>query len=670
MPKAKASPEMTVPLHAEITVPLNQLILSASNVRNIYDPKSINDFAESIAKKGLLQNLILRPAGDAAGVALYEIHAGGRRFRALQRLLSQGRIAPDFPVRAIVETASVAADVSLTENTERENLHPLDEFRAFKAMKDEGMSDTAIAATYHVTPTVVKQRLRLVSASPKLLEAYGKGKLELEQLMAFCIIDDHKRQETLFKAIMNGTMNGQPWAIKRVLTENTIALSDRRVKFVGVKAYEAAGGTILRDMFDTRDSGYIENPEILTRLVDDKLAAARSERLADGWKWADVGLDVDLTAKQAMGRVTGTPTPLTKKEEKRLEKIHARMEEIDNLAPENIEETDDDLQDEFEKLEAEAEAITNKPAIFSDEDMARAGVLLSIDHAGNLVTQLGYVKPEDEVKPEAPAADCSSSAEEDGDDEGSLKPLAEKLIQDLTSFRTVAMREAMSRDFRVAFITTLYTMVLSHFYHASYQSCLQLSFRHDFPAKAPGLDTWGTTKALDERDEQLRKMLPKERTKLWAALWALSDDERNTLFAHCTAMSLNAVQASRRDTKLNREEVAHSLGLSMVAAGWTPTGDMYLSRVSKPHILRAVEEALGEDKAHLISHMKKVPMAVEAERLLAGTGWLPEVLCTIDPATLEAEKKEGIDDLDEDSAELPDFLAEDGATDGADADAA
>lgn len=654
MAKPKTNLDTSVPRHAEIIVPLNQLILSASNVRNIYDAKSINDFAESIAKKGLLQNLILRPCGDADGVPLYEIHAGGRRFRALQRLLSQGRIAPDFPVRAIVETAGVAADVSLTENTERENLHPLDEFRAFKTMKDEGLSDSAIAATYHVTPTVVKQRLRLVSASPKLLDAYGKGKLELEQLMAFCIIEDHKRQETLFKAIMNGTMNGQPWAIKRVLTENTIALTDRRVKFVGVKAYEAAGGTVLRDMFDTRDSGYIEHPEILARLVDEKLAAARSERLAEGWKWADASLDVDLTAKQAMGRITGTPTPLTKKEEKRLEKISTRMEEIDTMAPDEMDATDEDLQEEFENLEAEAETINSKPPVFSDADMARAGVLLSIDQGGNLVTQLGYVKPEDDVKPEAPAA--AASNEEEPDDDNGLKPLSERLVQDLTSFRTVAMREAMSRDFRVAFVTTLHTMVLSHFYHASYQSCLQLSVRHDFPAKAPGLDTWGTTKMLDDRDEQLRKMLPKERCKLWAVLWAMTDDQRHQLFAHCAAMSLNAVKMSRADNRPNRDEVAHALGLSMVAAGWTPAGDMYLSRVSKPHILRAVEEALGEDKAHLIAHMKKEGMAKEAERLLSGTGWLPEVLRTVDPATLAAT--DANDDLDDGSDQLPDFLVD------------
>lgn len=664
MAKAKPTATAPIPQHNEITVPLNKLVLSAANVRNIYDPKSISDFAESIAAKGLLQNLILRPAGDADGVGLYEIHAGGRRFRALQLLLKQGRIAPDFPVRAIVETAGVAADVSLTENTERENLHPLDEFKAFKAMKDDGMSDAAIAATYRVTPTVVKQRLRLVSASPKLLDAYGKDKLDLDQLMAFCIIDDHKRQDTLFKAISNGTMNGAAWAIKRALTENTIALSDRRVKFVGLKAYEAANGTVLRDMFDTKDSGYIEDVDTLTRLVDAKLATERAALLAAGWKWVDAALDVDYAAKQSLGRITGRPAPLTKKEEKRLEKIAARLEEIDRMSEEDADETDEGLQEEFEALDAEAEAIRNKPAVFTTEEMARAGVLLSISPSGELLVQPGFVKPEDEEKPAT--LEASASPDDEAEDDNAPKPIAERLVQDLTSYRTVAMRDAMSKDFRVAFVTTLHTMVLSHFYHASYDSCMQLSIQHNFAANAPGLDTWKTTVALDERNEAWRAKLPKDRTKLWVALWDMDDAEQHSLFAHCAAMSVNAVQMSRRDVKRNRDQVAHALGLSMVAAGWQPSGDMYLSRVSKPHIIAAVEEALGEDKAHLISDMKKDGMVREAERLLTGTGWLPEVLRTVDPATLLSD----VDEADEGEAEgeeaLPEFLTEaDGDTETA-----
>ena len=75
----------------------------------------------------------------------------------------------------------------------------------------------------------------------------------------------------------------------------------------------------------------------------------------------------------------------------------------------------------------------------------------------------------------------------------------------------------------------------------------------------------------------------------------------------------------------------------MVEAGWRPTVDNYLGRVTKPRILEAVREAKGEQSAQLIDHLKKGEMAKEAERLLDGTGWLPEPLRL--PPTVDDEPR-------------------------------
>jgi ParB family chromosome partitioning protein len=66
----------------------------------------------------------------------------------------------------------------------------------------------------------------------------------------------------------------------------------------------------------------------------------------------------------------------------------------------------------------------------------------------------------------------------------------------------------------------------------------------------------------------------------------------------------------------------------MTAAGWSTAVANYLGRVTKAQILDAVREARGESTVQLIAHLKKADMAKEAERLLEGTGWLPEVLRT------------------------------------------
>ena len=101
------------------------------------------------------------------------------------------------------------------------------------------------------------------------------------------------------------------------------------------------------------------------------------------------------------------------------------------------------------------------------------------------------------------------------------------------------------------------------------------------------------------------------------------------LFAHCVSLSLNAtIQQWNRRIKENDHArlLAQSIGFGMVEAGWTPTVDSYLGRVTKAHILQAVREAKGDQSAQLINHLKKPDMAREAARLLEGTGWLPEVL--------------------------------------------
>jgi ParB family chromosome partitioning protein len=100
------------------------------------------------------------------------------------------------------------------------------------------------------------------------------------------------------------------------------------------------------------------------------------------------------------------------------------------------------------------------------------------------------------------------------------------------------------------------------------------------------------------------------------------------------------------------DRLAKATGLDLVADGWVPTVDNYLSRVSKPRILEAVGEGAGAQAAQLIDHLKKGDMATEAERLLAESGWLPE------PLRLFDEPEQEVAD-----AELPEFLTEDQDTD-------
>ena len=99
------------------------------------------------------------------------------------------------------------------------------------------------------------------------------------------------------------------------------------------------------------------------------------------------------------------------------------------------------------------------------------------------------------------------------------------------------------------------------------------------------------------------------------------------------------------------DRLVHAVHLDMVEAGWRPTVENYLGRVTKPRILEAVREAKGDQAAQLIDHLKKAEMANEAERLLEGTGWLPEPLRLADSANRS-------DTPAESAEELPAFLAD------------
>ncbi len=252
---AKAAQKVT--LSPSRDIPFDKLVLSQSNVRRIKVGVSVEELAEDIARRGLLQGLNVRPKLDADGVetGMFEIPAGGRRFQALSLLVKQKRLAKSAPIPCIVRDAAseiLAEDDSLAENMQRVALHPLDQFRAFVALREQGQGEEAIAAAFFVTPQIVKQRLKLASVAPALLEVYAEDGMTLEQLMAFTVNPDNGRQVQVWDAVKN-SWNKEPYAIRRMLTETSVRASDRRAVFVGVDAYETAGGVVLRDLFQGDD---------------------------------------------------------------------------------------------------------------------------------------------------------------------------------------------------------------------------------------------------------------------------------------------------------------------------------------------------------------------------------------------------------------------------------
>jgi ParB family chromosome partitioning protein len=268
------NPAQKIVLSSSRDIPFNKLILSQANVRRIKTGVSIEELAEDIARRTLLQSLNVRSVVDAEGkeTGMFEVPAGGRRFRALELLVKQKRMAKTQPVPCVIRTEGLAEEDSIVENMQREALHPLDQFRSFQTLRAKGLSEEDIAARFFVSATIVKQRLKLAAVSPKLLELYAEDEISLDQLMAFTVTNDHARQEQVWEALAK-SYNKEPYAIRRQLTERAVQASDRRAQFVGLDAYQAAGGGVMRDLFTEDRGGWLQDPALLDRLVEEKLRA-------------------------------------------------------------------------------------------------------------------------------------------------------------------------------------------------------------------------------------------------------------------------------------------------------------------------------------------------------------------------------------------------------------
>ena len=231
----------------------------------------------------------------------------------------------------------------------REALHPLDQFRAFKNLHEQGLSIDDIAARFFVGAQVVRQRLKLAAASQKLLDLYVAEEMTLEQLTAFCVTDDHARQEQVWEALSR-SHNTQPYSIRRMLTEGAVKPGDKRAIFVGVEAYEAAGGVVLRDLFVHDHGGWLQDVALLDRLAREKLNAAVEEIRAEGWKWSEVAIDFPYGHSNGLRRLPANYAPVSEEQQARYD---AALAEYSRLSDEN--EGADELSEEVDQKMAELE---------------------------------------------------------------------------------------------------------------------------------------------------------------------------------------------------------------------------------------------------------------------------------------------------------------------------
>ena len=596
------------------TIPLNQLVPAPCNVRKT-GALSIDDLAASIAAHGLLQNLQVRllPASDAAAPT-YEVVAGGRRLAALKRLAKENLIQMDYPVPCNVLGTENGAEISLAENVIRQAMHPADQFEAFAALAEQGNDAEEIAARFGVSSAHVRKMLRLASVSPALMTVYREGGMTLEQLMAFTVTGDHAAQERVWES----PIELDPADIRQALSEAWVNAGDPLARFVGLDAYVAAGGAIVRDLFQEEHEGYLSDRALLDRLVREKLDALARELQEEGWQWAEIIPDYRHPTAHGFHPLAPATRPLSEAEAAEQD---ALATEYDALASEDME--DDAVAARLDTIERRLDELDASAVFWPDEVKAIAGVAIHIRRDGTVAVERGLARPED--LPQV-AGDNDAPPRK-------IRPaLPSSLVRDLTAHRTAALRVALAGQPEIALDAVIYTLALPVFFPpCRAESCLSIRAEHSSLRKdADGIEESEAMQRLEAEHDAWERKLPAA-DSFWPWLQEQPHAEKLALLAFCAAQSLQAVQQRLDEQPSKLRPIAHAdalhtaTGLDM-ADWWQPTRARYLGRVSKSLVLEALTEAVSLEAADAYRERKRDGLIDAAERKLAGTRWLPALL--------------------------------------------
>ena len=611
-------------------IPLNQLTPSQSNVRKTNVAAGIEELAASIEAHGLLQNLTVR----AAPKGKFEVVAGGRRLAALTILRRQKKLAKDFPVPCHVIGDADAGEVSLAENVVRLAMHPADQFIAFKALADQGMGIEDIAGRFGATPAIVRQRLKLASVSPVLIGVYREGDMTLDQLMAFTVSDDPAAQEAAW--FDSPAFRRDPRSIRGILTEAQVEADDRRVRFLGLEAYLAAGGGMNRDLFQPEHEGYLTNPALLDRLVNEKLESAASDLRAEGWAWVNIMPQISLAD---FGRLRPTRQTLDEDKFQQVKDLTAELDALVSTYGEDPEEQE--IAEQMRTLWDDIEAIEATAYQWSAKDIARSGAIVALNYNGELLVERGLLRAEDMRRQRD---DDSEPEGEDSAPSPKASGLSGALTESLTAERTAALRATMMDNQQVALASLAFALATPLFYRFTTHraSCVKIDLTNrNLVAESDIVAGSRAGLLLAERHAAWATRLPESHFELTE--WMLAQDMPTLLdlITYCTAQSLDAVCASRDISHAahmtHADILAAAVGLDM-RDWWSPTTDNYLGRVPKTLALEAVREGVSPQAADNLATLKKDRLAQSAEQRLAGTGWLPALLRA--PVIADAETEE------------------------------
>lgn len=643
------------------SVKLSNLSLSAINVRTASEETlEIESLAADIEARGVLVNLLVSPAGKSRG--RFEVFDGGRRWRALNLLAQQGKIALDtydVPVRVLKADEATLSETSLAASFHQMKLTPAEECRAFQHFISKGADVDGVAKRLGVTVRFVEGRLRLAQLAEPIFDALARNEITLDLAKAYGAASSQARQLLVWNSYGASAYYSVDTIRRQILSE-TIRSTEPIALLIGADAYIAAGGKIDADLFSDEGDKWI-NPEIAQDLAS-KMLEAEARRLGEeaGLAWVRplVSTDTYMAARQ-LHRVSLPTAPLSEEDEARLTAIAERLQAIDDMSDSEQEFTEEEchaIEAEHDALEAEARKIRRRPQILPDELRSRVGTFLTLTQTGQMVLDTTYYSETPltitAVDPAAGDGGCEADSNHDDPDANDVggagdapastwrieerpvsaqpvpvamagpdgKQLSQVLYDQLAMQRRDVLGAALLGHPALALDYMLFLMVDAREHGGSGSGA---TIRASLPQNPMPADAVPATRAgahIAEAYDALDGSWTEHDDKVarFEAFRLLGDDTKAAWLAWVVATSLEAKDTYSATVQNPLQNRLATLMEVDVAQWWRPTSANFFDRVPKGALMSVLHEVGGPSLSSRYASSKKPEVSSSCQKLFAG----------------------------------------------------